>query len=181
MDPVSAVITLLTFAISVRTWLDDIEEKDSTIVAVSANVNRICTILELFKDVKDLEPTIKSSLLGVGDALARTKEHLSVWKIKGPRKRRINSLNSLMDFLEPSAATKLLKEDERQLSLQITLMMLSFTADNYFRSRLPTISEPQDTSDARPICNEELQKFWQEHIGAEVNSFFTGVSFSFFH
>ena len=171
MDPVSAVTTLLTIAITVQRWLDDIEEKDITIMAVAANVNRICTILEPLKDAKYLEPMIKTSLLGLGDALARTKEHLSVWKNTRPRKRRINSLNSLKDFLEPSAATKLLKEDERQLSLQITLMLLSFTADNYLRGRLPTIPEPQDTSDARPIYNEELQKFWQEYVGAEVNSF----------
>ena len=169
MDPVSTVITLITLAISIRTWLDDVKEKDSTITAISAHIDRVPVILEPFKVATGLEPAIQSSLLAVGDALARTKEHLSVWGSKRS-KRRSSSFTSLTEFLDPSGVTKQLKEDERHLSQQIMLLSLSLTASSYFRDRSPVTSEDDMRNFiSSSIRNQELLEFWRQYIGPNVS------------
>lgn len=165
MDPFSIVISL---AICIKSRLDNIKEKNSTIVALSANVNRICATLEPFKDVAERESTIKDSLLGLGDALARTKEHLLVWGSK----KRSNTLNSFTEFFNSSDIIKMLKDDERQLSLQIMLLSLSFTASSYVRDGLPVISQSEkDTFISVSIRNQDLLEFWREYVDSKVRSF----------
>jgi hypothetical protein len=171
MDPFSTVLALCTLAISLKKWLDDIKDKDSTIAAISANVDRICVLLEPFKDATGLDPAVQKSLLAVGEALARTKEHLSVWE-KKHTKKRTNSLKfgSLTELLDPSRTTRKLQEDERQLSQQIMLMSFSMTASSYLRDRSAVISEDaEDDFISSSIRNQEVLKFWRGYIDAKVS------------
>lgn len=166
MDPVSTLLRVCSVAISVKQWLDDRKDKDTAMTDLTTTVSRIYDILSPFRSpsaASRLDQTLLDSIRGIGDILSRTKEHLMASQEKLTER--------LTAFFKPAAVAQQLRDDERQLSHQLIIMLFSMSVLQFFSSNT-TVSTPQNQVQSSlvlsSIGNQEVKEFWRDYVGAKV-------------
>ncbi|RDB15435.1 hypothetical protein Hypma_004178 [Hypsizygus marmoreus] len=167
-DPISTVRSLCTLAISLLTWLEETQEKEDTLSSISSTLSRICSILVPFQNATRLEPALVDALLGLGDILHRTREHLVLWGSNRGKNGRRNSLRGAVGFFVPAQVTKVLNQDEQQLSQQLIIILFSMATISFFRDRYPIPAQNADRFALRSAKNQEIFNFWRDYVGAKV-------------
>lgn len=178
MEVLGLITTVYTLAQGINTWLEERIEKEVTIRQISGTIAQIQHILLPLRGDEELmhiEPQTLGAIRSVGGALKQTQEHLLVWEYR--RSRRIFATFS------PSSVIKQLKEDERQLSQQLILLLASIAVVGFVekqrkrRSVLPastllgTKPVSRQSMVLGPISNKEVIEFWSGYVGAEVSEF----------
>ncbi|KAF9456832.1 hypothetical protein BDZ94DRAFT_1241245 [Collybia nuda] len=172
MEFLAVVTTVYALAKSIHTWVEEYEEKHATIRQISGIISQIQHILMPLQDDRDpieIEPQTLGAIRSIGGALKKTQEHLVVWKHR--RSSRIFAAFS------PSSVIKQLKEDERQLSQQLILLLTSIAVVGFVqkqrkrRSLIPRSIgswEKQESVVLASIGNFEVKQFWRAYVGAEL-------------
>lgn len=164
MDVVSTVRSLCTLAATILTWIEQTREKEEALFAISSTVARIHSILVPYQNDENLEPALVNAFRGLGDMLKRTQEHLIAY---GKRRRR-NTINGAIAFFIPAQITKLLLQDEQQLTHQLVVILFSLASISFFRDRHPIPSRDADLFAVRSIIHQDVLEFWRDYVGAKV-------------
>ncbi|KAG6853711.1 hypothetical protein C0991_002127 [Blastosporella zonata] len=166
MDAISTVQSLCSLAITIITWIDQIRDKKETLSQISKSVTTIHSILASFQENSEkikLEPSLFNALIGLGDVLSRTREHISVL-----RKNRRASVDSILDFIIPARVSQQLIRDEQQLSHQLTIILFSFSSSSFIRERFLLADKKTDPLSFRAIRNQDVFEFWRDYLGEKI-------------
>ena len=165
MDPLSALMAVLSLTGAIKTWLDNNKKKNDSIRDLSTSVNLIHTVLSPLQDeakAKHLNPSVGAALLGIAEVLSRIKDHLSLWKDKRM------SANKILGFLNPSSVIDDLRDDARLLSQHLLTTSFALQVAN-FLAECNKIEGPLSKSHARNIIkNAEVADFWRVMVGENV-------------
>ncbi|KAF5371981.1 hypothetical protein D9615_008041 [Tricholomella constricta] len=164
MDVVSSIQSLCTLAASILIWIDQTREKEETLVAISGTVARISSILTPFQNATNIDPMLVDAFMGLGDILSRTKEHL----FAHGKQRRRSSINGAIAFLMPAQVTKLLNQDEQQLTHQLTVILFALATISFFRTHYPLTPKSAECFAVRSAQHEDVLEFWRDYLGAKV-------------
>jgi hypothetical protein len=177
MEVLAVITTVYTLAQSINTWVEERAEKEVVIRQISGTVAQIQHILLPLQEAGsaiEIQAQTVGAVKSVGGVLKRTQEHLLVWEYR--RSRRIFAT------LSPSSVIKQLKEDERQLSQQLILLLASIAVVGFVnkqRKRLSSLIPAPAVVRSKPpsrqslildsISNREVKEFWSGYVGAEVH------------
>lgn len=166
MEVISVALTVCTLCKAIESWVDQHAKTEATITQISATVIQIRHILSPFASA-DFKGTGEAQLCdcirSVGDVLQRTKEHLLAWSYKRSQK--------IVAFLNPAALIKQLRDDERQLSNQLILLLTSVAVVGYFRDHAkdaPRIGLPDDVGPLADLKDPQAAEFWRDYLGVKV-------------
>ncbi|KAG6816471.1 hypothetical protein H0H93_008057, partial [Arthromyces matolae] len=87
------------------TWIDKTSDKKATLSEIGKTVSTIHSILVSFQNNTtnlELEPSLLNALLGLGDILLRTREHIYAYT----KARRGASIDAFLDILVPARVTQ---------------------------------------------------------------------------
>ncbi|KDR81171.1 hypothetical protein GALMADRAFT_222682 [Galerina marginata CBS 339.88] len=186
MDVLAVATTVCALCKAIETWIDQIAQKELLLRQISSNVAQIRNILSPFASAQyngKGEIQLSEAIRSVGDVLQRTREHLVAWNYKRAQK--------IVSFLNPSALVQQLKDDQRQISHQLIILLTSIAVVGYFRDHRSddttlTLVEPDLGDDGSTIrdfeakdelVHQDAKEFWQDYIGAKV-TFATNDLFS---
>ncbi|KAF4610677.1 hypothetical protein D9613_007312 [Agrocybe pediades] len=186
MEVISVAATVISICKAIKTWVDQLEQRDVIIREISSLVVQIHDILEPFTNLnlefdQAGELQLSQSIRSIGDVLEKTREHMIVWKYKKSQK--------LLAFLKPATLIQRLQDDEKQLSRQLLILLTSFAVVGYFKN----LSEGQKSStglpkdvqlsvelaeagsatstlvpDLGPFMDDDAAKFWRDFVGLKV-------------
>ncbi|KZT60670.1 hypothetical protein CALCODRAFT_515263 [Calocera cornea HHB12733] len=193
MDPLSIVASVCALATALQVWLSARAEQSELTHTLGLTVTRIRAIILPFQaeeTVARLEPTVVDTFRGLGEALARTRDHLvqldggepagqEPGKQKGVgRGKGRDVLLKTFNFLRPAEVAKKLREDERQLTNQLVLVLFGVTMQSFFQKGEPGRGGASASASAREamggdvvlsgVKNEEIREFWRDYVGAKV-------------
>ncbi|KAG6853712.1 hypothetical protein C0991_002128 [Blastosporella zonata] len=164
MDAVSALRSLSSLAITIITWIDQIREKKEILSQISTTVTTIHSIFTSFLENTtklDLEPSLLNALLGLGDILSRTREHIAVF-------RKPRSVDSIINFIIPVRVSQQLVRDQVQLSQQLTIIIFSLSSLSSIRERFLQVDKREHPVSSRAIQNQDAFEFWRDYIGEKI-------------
>lgn len=170
MDAHSIVQSVHSTTVTVKNWLDGTDKSDKHIADLSAAVNLVYNALGTIAPLpvlpliptplpiiaKRLDSKVLASLLGIGEALSRIKDHLSVWKdTRMTTKHEVGSIDraNLRDWL---------RKDERLLMYLVSTVLQSLKTVPKIKHSISGVSF-QDT-----VENEDVREFWKKQIGEDV-------------
>ncbi|KAF8159153.1 hypothetical protein B0H34DRAFT_391779 [Crassisporium funariophilum] len=174
MEVLSVVSAVCVLCKAIMTWVDEREERNTTIREISSIITQIHSILSPLSDeeLRRREQThLTESIRQVADTLRRTQDHLLVWSYK--RSRRIAA------FINPAKVIKDLRRDAEVLDRQLMILLTSISVAGYIREHsrslqtdpMPSCSEkavlPENMSPAMSD-NTEAREFWNDYIGAKI-------------
>lgn len=177
MDALAVITTVYNLVQSISKWLEDRTEREATVHQISTTITSIQQILQPLHDSTHtitIEPQTLGVVKSIGRTLKGTQEHLFVWQDQ--RSRRI------LATLSPSSVVKQLREDERQLSQQLILLLTSLAVVYFVENRnnrqsvlpITTAVHPRPISRQPKVLdsigNKEVRDFWNGYVGAEVRS-----------
>jgi hypothetical protein len=174
MDVLTAITTIYTLARDIITWVENQAEKEVVIHQISGTIAQIQHILLPLQEAGQaigVQPQTVGAIKSIASVLNRTQDHLRVWKYQ--RSRRI------VATLSPSSVINQLKEDERQLSQQLVLLLTSIAVINFvererrssFMPAPAVVSSKQAFTESmflNSINNREVKEFWSGYVGAQV-------------
>src|SRR4051812_1389448 len=110
MEVISVAATVISICKAIKTWVDQLEQRDVIIREISSLVVQIHDILEPFTNLnlefdQAGELQLSQSIRSIGDVLEKTREHMIVWKYKKSQK--------LLAFLKPATLIQRLQNDEK--------------------------------------------------------------------
>ncbi|KAG6826507.1 hypothetical protein H0H92_015562 [Tricholoma furcatifolium] len=167
MDAVSTIQSLCSLAVTIITWIDQMKDKKETLSQISKTVGTIHSILVSFQQNTanfDLEHSLLNALIGLGDILSRTREHIAAFR----KARRSASIDTVLDFLVPARVSQQLIRDEEQLAHQLTIILFSFSSTSFIRDSFLSAVKNEDAVSFRAIRNEDVFEFWRDYLGAKV-------------
>ncbi|KAG6918506.1 hypothetical protein DXG01_013866 [Tephrocybe rancida] len=167
MDAVSTISSLCSLAVTIITWIDQLRSNKETLSQISTTVTTIHSILVSFQENAagiDLDPSLLNALIGLGDALSRTKEHIVACR----KARRGHSIDTVLDFLVPARVSQQLFQDQAQLSHQLTVILFSFSSSSFIRERFSLPDKKADPLSFRAIRNQDVFEFWRDYLGQKV-------------
>ncbi|KAF8875454.1 hypothetical protein BD779DRAFT_1678254 [Infundibulicybe gibba] len=167
MDPISTVRSLCTLATSLLVWIGQLGEKEEALTSLSTTVSRVCTVLVRFQEITQptLDPTLVDALYCLGDALHRTEEHLQAWRRRHGRRA---SLSRVVSFLVPAEVTRMIRQDEQQLSQQLIIILFAMATISYFEKNAPGQVPENNQFEFCPVQNQDVFKFWRDYVGAKA-------------
>ncbi|KZO92658.1 hypothetical protein CALVIDRAFT_557417 [Calocera viscosa TUFC12733] len=184
MDPISIVTSVCAVAAALQVWLSARAEQSEITHTLGLTVGRICAIILPFQaaeTVDRLDPAVVDTFRGLGDALARTRDHLLLLEGGEPQGKSKSGvgkgkdvLKRAVNFLRPAEVSKKLRDDERQLTNQLVLVLFGVTMQSFFKNSVPgqggSNARDQTQSDVvlSSVENQEIREFWRDYVGAKI-------------
>lgn len=169
MDPLSILATVVSTAISIYNWVDQLEATSDTIRDLHGTLSSITVVLKpLQTRVSDgslsNDPGILVCVQDIGETLGRAREHLLLWQESEARKKG-KLRKRILAFLDPGSVLDELKEDRTRLDQKIGVLALAVQLSP-LTSSYSIASAPESLpSPADQLTNAEVREFWRQMIG----------------
>jgi hypothetical protein len=155
----SAALTISAIA----KWDDEISERNETLIDISTAVARLSSILDLLRkkaETGELNTIIGPEILALGAVLKKTLEHVEIWRNRRGRK-------GILALFNPSYVLAKLQNDERKISQQIIELLFAVAVSDLSQNGKPNVHQW--------IRNHEVLRFWEVHVGNEVQPCLRGL------
>lgn len=163
MDPITLVGAILTICQNLTNWLDNQKKRNDVTRDIGLTVMRINGVVSPFHSqaiIHRLDESVLSGFRGLQHHLNKIQEHLEQWQTGGVRQ--------VVAFVRPGLVLQQLRDDERELTDSLVLVLFAVTLVSFFGNRqAPTPTGP-DSGVLIGISNEEVKAFWRDYIGAKV-------------